>query len=223
MFTVFATAFDLNIFIKKLKIIFMKNLKLYLLSASMLLTVNLFAQKFKTSGVSYGVKAGINIANIAIEPSDATVSQKSIIGFNAGVFATLPIALGFAIQPELLYSGLGTRATTGGQSVDIKLDYITLPVLAKYKIIGTGLGIYIGPQVGYILSSKAKAGGVSVDVDDSFKKADFSGIGGVDYALPLGLSLSARYQLGLVNIAKEASGDESAKNNAFTLSLGFSF
>ncbi|RYE31116.1 MAG: PorT family protein [Sphingobacteriaceae bacterium] len=201
----------------------MKKLKLYFLGASMLLAVNLFAQRSTTRGVSYGIKAGINIANIAISPSDATVSQKSLVGFNAGVFAMIPVAESFGIQPELLYSGLGTEATTGGVSVKIKLDYLTLPVLAKYQISGTGLGIYVGPQVGYMLSSKAKAGGIAADVDDSFKKADFSGIGGVDYALPLGLNLSARYQLGLVNIAKEASGDESAKNNAFTLSVGFSF
>ncbi|RYE28317.1 MAG: PorT family protein [Sphingobacteriaceae bacterium] len=123
----------------------------------------------------------------------------------------------------LLISGLGTTLSTGGESAKIKLDYITVPVLAKYSITGTGLGIYVGPQVGYTLSSKIKAEGVSVDVNDSFKKADFSGIGGVDYSLPFGLSVSARYQLGLINIAKEASGDESAKNNAVTLSVGFSF
>lgn len=201
----------------------MKKLKLYLLSVSMMFTANLFAQNFRSGGFHYGVKAGINIANIAIKTNDATVSQNSLVGLNAGVFATIPVALGFAIQPELLYSGLGTKASAEGDNVQIKLDYITLPVLAKYKVIGTGLGIYIGPQVGYLVSSKVKSGGISVDVDDSFKKADFSGIGGVDYALPFGLSLSARYQLGLVNIAKEASGDESAKNNAFTLSVGFSF
>ncbi|RYE28522.1 MAG: PorT family protein [Sphingobacteriaceae bacterium] len=201
----------------------MKKIKLYLLSLSMLFAANLFAQNSKTGGIMYGIKAGINIANIAIKPNDATVSQNSLIGLNAGVFATIPVAERFAIQPEVLYSGLGTKASGDGQEVKIKLDYITVPILAKYKVIGTGLGIYIGPQVGYILSSKIKAAGVSVDIDDSFKKADFSGIGGVDYALPFGLSLSARYQLGLVNIAKEASEDESAKNNAVTLSVGFSF
>lgn len=218
-----AVFYKIKYIYQNLKIISMKKIKFYLLSVSLLFAVNLFAQNSRTGSVSYGVKAGINIANIAIKPEDATVSQSSLIGLNAGFFATIPVAESFAIQPEVLYSGLGTKVSTGGVNAEIKLDYITVPVLAKYKVTGTGLGIYVGPQVGYVLSSKIKSEGVSVDVDDSFKKADFSGIGGVDYSLPFGLSLSARYQLGLINIAKEASGDESAKNNAITLSVGFSF
>jgi hypothetical protein len=49
------------------------------------------------------------------------------------------VAEGFAIQPEILYSGLGAKIAGG----KILYDYLTLPVLAKYSFEDAGFGAYL--------------------------------------------------------------------------------
>ena len=63
----------------------------------------------------------------------------------------------------------------------------------------------------------------SSSVKDAFKSSDFSGIFGLEYYLRQGFGLSARYQLGFVNIAKGANNGESLKNNGFTFTVGYRF
>ena len=95
-----------------------------------------FAQTTKTtnsssSDVRFGVKAGMNVSSLS---NDETLDdQKSKIGFNAGVFATIPVAASFNIQPEVIYSQYGSKAnyTVLGDkySSSTNLDYVTVPVM----------------------------------------------------------------------------------------------
>lgn len=104
------------------------------------------------------------------------------------------------------------------------LNYLTLPVLAKYSFEDAGFGAYLGPQIGYLLSAKGIFEGDSEDLKEDLKSTDISGIIGVEYFLPAGIGISARYQLGLSNIAKDADeGEGSIKNNALTFTLGYRF
>ena len=103
------------------------------------------------------------------------------------------------------------------------LSYLTLPVLVKYSFEDAGFGAYLGPQIGYLLSAKIKEGGVTEDIKEDVKSTDFSGIIGVEYFLPMGVGLSARYQLGLSNVAKDTEDEGSVKNKALTFTLGYRF
>lgn len=198
----------------------------------MLLSAKCFAQDEVTAtGVRFGVKAGINIANVTIKPEDDESSLGSLVGINGGFFATIPVSAGFAIQPELTYSGLGAKTKTsalggeggGTENAKLMLNYLTLPVLAKYTFEDAGFAAYLGPQIGYLLSAKGKYGGETEDIKEEVKSTDISGIIGVGYFLPMGVGLSARYQLGLSNIAKDTEGEGSLKNKALTFTLGYRF
>lgn len=173
------------------------------------------------TGVRFGVKAGINIANLTVKPRGDESAYNSLIGINGGFFATIPVATGFAIQPELTYSGLGAKAKTTDDKM--MFNYLTLPVLVKYAFEDAGFGAYLGPQIGYLLTVKIEEGGVTENIKEDTKSTDFSGIIGVEYFLPMGIGLSARYQLGLTNIAKDTEGEGSIKNKALTFTIGYRF
>lgn len=88
-----------------------------------------------------------------------------------------------------------------------------------------GFSIEVGPQVGFLLSAKAKAesGGSSgeIDIKDSFKGIDFGANLGFGYKMENGLNFGARYNLGLASIADEDNTD--VKNGVIQLSVGFFF
>lgn len=199
----------------------MKPTKTLLLVLLVITSATLFAQTEPTRGVRFGVKAGINIANLTIKSEDLEGSPGPLLGIAGGVFATIPGGAGFSVQPELQYLGLGAKEK--GTEAKIMLNYLALPILAKYSLEDAGFAAYIGPQISYLLSAKTKVGGVSEDTKSDTKSTDVSGIIGVEYFLPAGLGLSARYQLGLTNIAKGADAGGSVKNKALTITFGYRF
>ena len=55
----------------------------------------------------FGVKGGFNMSNLT---KDDNVDDNNILyGFNAGLYATLPISDFVAIQPEILFTTKGTE------------------------------------------------------------------------------------------------------------------
>jgi hypothetical protein len=184
-----------------------------------------YSQK-EQSSVKFGLKAGVNIANISIKTKSSSnfiPNTTSSIGGTAGVFATLPVSSQLSIQPELLYSMLGYKLTDRTGGATLHANYLVLPVLAKYNFQSSGFAVYAGPQIGLLLSAKAKSDGRTFDAKDEYKKTDLSGIIGAEYTFPVGFNISGRYQLGLSNIGKDAPPGESVKNNSITFTVGFSF
>ena len=74
-----------------------------------------------------------------------------------------------------------------------------------------------GPQIGFLLNAKRKAGYVTVD-DDGFKTTAFSIPLGVGYLTSSGVGLDARYVFGLSNINDSENGPI-IQSNVFQLGL----
>lgn len=186
-----------------------------LLAAIAFAGITSFAQTTSTvteSPVSFGLRAGINLAKISGESQ----SSGTLIGLNAGAFATFHLSSSFGIQPELAWSTLGAKQD------DDKLvsNYITLPVMAKYTFANSGFSLLAGPQIGVLLSAKLKLNGQSIDNKDAYKSTDFAGVAGAEFEIPnTKLNISGRYQFGLSSVAK--NGD--VKNNAATFTVGYRF
>jgi hypothetical protein len=164
--------------------------------------------------VSYGVKGGLNLSNII--GSDAE-GAKAKIGFHAGVFAGIPVADRFSIQPELVYSAQGAKyEETGEDDVNVNSGYLNVPVLAKYT---TASGFYgeTGPQLGFLMTAKAKQGSDKTDVKEFYKTTDFAWAFGVGYKTSSNLGVDLRYNLGLSRLDKE--GDAKVKNGVFQLGV----
>jgi hypothetical protein len=184
--------------------------KFYLvLIAGILVSANTFAQ-------SFGLKAGINASNLKASAEGVSLSLDSKVGLNLGAFAEFDLAEKFALQTELNLSEMGAQFS----GVKENLTYLAIPALPKLKF--GNFGLYLGPQVSFLLSAKDKYEGESESVTSSFKPIDFSAIGGAEVVIAEKLVLSTRYQIGLTNIAKESDGGKLVNNGA-TFSVGFKF
>ncbi len=176
----------------------------------------------KSQTISFGLKGGITASTLKAVSSGIHFSTTTKIGFYAGAMAGIGISDNFSLQPELFYSLMGgtTNLIFLGQtySSTSNLGYIILPVLLKYK--NEGFSIFLGPQIGYLLSSKTKGNSTG----SSYKSTDLSGVIGAGYTLSNEFGFDARYQLGFVNISKDASSsDVSVKSNGFLIGMHYYF
>lgn len=201
-----------------------------MLAAIALTSVASLAQTTSTetkTPVSFGIKAGINIAQQSGVTSFSIDSKSSLIGLNAGAFATLHLSDHFGIQPELAWSTLGIKAktigSTGSPSHDAKqlLNYLTVPVLAKYAFTGSGFSLYAGPQIGFLLSAKYKQQGATLSNKENFKNTELAGVAGAEFEFPhTPFNISGRYQMAITKAEKSGA---SARNNAATFTVGYRF
>ena len=181
--------------------------------------------------VKFGVKGGLNIANV----SGDVEGNKSRIGYLVGGFAEIKISEKFSIQPELLYSaqGVNFKEEGIGFSYEGKQNngYLNIPVMAKVYVTPK-VSIEVGPQIGFLLNSKSKVEGTEdgdvifsgeEDTKDDFESTDFGLNFGLGYDLTEKLSIGGRYNLGLSNILKDAEEGEKVKNSVFSFSLGYKF
>ena len=167
----------------------------------------------------FGVKAGANFSNV--NGSDLS-GTSTLVGFNGGVFFDLPLAAHLSLQPEVLYSGQGFKEAQDGITGTFTENYINVPVLLKYRF-PMGLFIETGPQVGFLMSARAKASGESEDWKSAYKSTDFDWAVGAGFHIPATrLAVDARYNFGLANVANNNSWGGSAtsfKNGVFQLGL----
>ncbi|MEG9328807.1 Outer membrane protein beta-barrel domain-containing protein [Salinimicrobium catena] len=159
--------------------------------------------------MGFGIKGGVNFANLSGDDVDDIDGRT---GFHLGLLAEFGLTESFSIQPEVLYSAQGAK----DDEMNWNLDYLTIPVMAKYYAV-PGFSIEAGPYVGFNVKSEVEMDGVSVDVEDETESTDF-GVGfGLGYELPMGVFFQARYNMGLSDIASDAD----AKNSVFQLSVGY--
>lgn len=202
-------------------------------------------------GVRFGLRAGLNVADVqgdAVQSfttlagyaPNGAISREMRPGFYAGLYATLPLGPGFAIEPGLTYSEKGTvlRGTVPVPALDFlntqltgtaRLAYLDVPVLAKV-FITPGFYVYAGPQASFLVSGRARveAGALGFtaykqdfDVANQLRKVDFAAVGGLGYQFGNGLGLSAGYDYGLTSI--DAANRFDAQNRVVKVGLNYSF
>jgi hypothetical protein len=161
----------------------------------------------------FGIKAGYNSASVAVD-GEPDLDAKS--GLHLGGLAHIHISEHFAVQPELVYSMQGGEAG----NTKLKLNYLNLPVLVQY-MIDNGFRLQMGPQLGFLLSAKAKSGNIEIDIDDTYSSLDFSLAFGAGYLFPVGIGIDARFNLGISNISDDNSFE--ARNRVFQVGLFYQF
>ena len=188
---------------------------LSLLTLLSVISVGVYAQ-----GISGGFKLGLNLASQTIKSSEMggfTASPSFRPSIHAGGYVTIMVSEKFGIQPEVLYSGQGYKQNGG----TLALDYITVPVLFRYNFTPL-FSVHLGPQMGILMSAKAKYdGGGDEDLKDSFKGSDIGIAGGIGIDLPMGLNFGARFVKGVSNIIEEDSDELTYKNYTLQLSVGY--
>lgn len=184
-----------------------------------------------------GAKAGLNVASFGGPGHFGGLSSRA--SFHVGGLVEIPLIGKFSIQPELLYSSQGGNydyyfgffdAEVNG---DIKLNYIAVPVIAKFYIIDE-LSAEAGPVFNVLVSAEKeiydsnKKAIINVDAKDDYKSFD-AAIGiGASYRLNTGVFFNLRYNIGLLNINEDYVEDDikykyKNQNNVFQISAGYSF
>ena len=178
-------------------------------------------------GPSAGIRAGINLADLSFSSETEVTDSKNLTGLVAGVFATVPVNDVFAFQPELLFSMQGTRFTDGGETAKIKIDYVQVPMLGRFKLMkGSPVAVLVGPTLGFRSRARIEAPGAPADFDDDFgdeiKRVDVGLVTGVGVDVGR-LVLDGRYTWGLVNISKDTNDPGTAKHRFFSATAGIRF
>ena len=169
----------------------------------------------------FGVRAGLNLADVAIKSEYAKVESKIRPAFYVGGLAEFAFNDVVLMDAGLTYSNQGSKPKEGdGALVQHALN---LPVWFKYDFAGfrPKAGIYAG----YILSQQTKAEGKTETVkSDSYNHFDY-GIGlGAEYNLPNnGLFFEASYNWGLANLQKNGDSKNYANNRVIQVGVGYKF
>jgi len=186
-----------------------------------LLAVAIFASATAANAqASFGVKGGLNLANLKSKFDGETESGDMKVGFNLGAFATVPLSATFNFKPELVVSTEGSKEEFMGEDVKSNLTFINVPVLLQYN--ASGFVAETGPQVGFLMSAKAKYDGESEDIKEGFETINLSWAVGLGYQMPSGFGVNARYNLGLSNLAKD-SDDYKLKSNVIQIGISYTF
>lgn len=189
----------------------------------LLLLVAMVAASFGAKGqcnLSFGPKIGLNVSDL----TDGGYSAR--VGMNVGIFAQYRFNSSWAVQPEILYSMQGAKLKYfldgGSSNSPYKLDYISVPILAKFYAT-QGLSFGIGPQVAFRV--KADNGGGTYDNGKTFKDktnpVELAAAVGAAYDFPFGIVLDARYTIGMTKVFK--SDFMEGHNSVFQFSVGYKF
>ncbi|WP_114308320.1 porin family protein [Winogradskyella arenosi] len=171
-----------------------------------------FTQQIKAQDITFGAKAGLNSANFTGGDAD----RNRLLGFHVGVISEIPLSETFSLQPELLYSTQGSEVQ---DVVKIKVDYLAIPVMAKYYLI-EGLSIEVGPQFSFLVNDKGEY--INSDLPDEDTNAaniDIGANAGIGYNLGTNLFVQARYNFGISTVAENPD----IKNSVFQVALGYKF
>jgi len=178
----------------------------------------------------FGIKGGINIANMSFSSSGISMTPKSIIGFHVGPVAEFELKDNLSFNTGILYSLKGFKFKMSYMGVSSesteKINYLEVPLNIAYKYsLDDNYKIFgqVGPYLGYALNGKDKTDGETTDIefgDGGMKRFDLGlGIGaGVEFG-PMVAGLG--YQFGLANLAD--SSDGKAKNKVFQISVAYMF
>jgi hypothetical protein len=171
-----------------------------------------------------GARAGLTFMTLGGDDAADNLDRRT--GLIVGGFALVDFAGPFALQPELTYIQKG--AENPDLDTTTKLDYIEIPVLAKFQVPLSGPvspSLFAGPTLGFNV--------VSEDEDDEGNTQDLDNISGTEFGLAFGggvdvglsagtLMVDVRYGLGLSNVL-DSDADQSANNQGFMITAGFAF
>lgn len=141
---------------------------------------------------SFGAKLGANYSNVYDSQGEA-FNADGKLGAVGGIFLTVPISKYIGVQPEVLLSQKGFKATgnvlNNSYNLTRTTTYVDVPLLLLVKPVPF-LSLVAGPQFSYLLKQKNKFTGAGATIDqerefenDNIRKNTLGFIGGADINL----------------------------------------
>ncbi|EMR02651.1 porin family protein [Cesiribacter andamanensis] len=192
-----------------------------------------------------GLRAGLTVTTI----SDGVAASSAVAGDGeepwkpglvAGIASSFALSQVVAIAPELTYSQRGYRLD-GPENIDIRYNYLELPVLGRL-LFGQNLlkgYVNLGPTVSYLLSGRRDVAGTTTGAgtsnmeyrvsDSGFSRFELGGAVGGGIQLNTGAGsflIDLRYTQGFTDFRKEGFDEpyleatpEEYKNRGVSVSL----
>ena len=185
----------------------MKTLKTIIFS-TFLLAVSM------ASAQGFGVRAGVNLSAVSGDYYDSTTKT----GYYVGLYNEIPVVKEILfIQPEVQYSSekFSTRFA------DHKIDYITVPILAKVYALKL-LSFETGPQFGFKIGENTDSN-FPISSDDNFDTFNPAWAFGASLNLPFGLSINGRFISSFNSAFKDGDYNDEGKNQVFQLGAAITF
>ncbi|HNR16562.1 MAG TPA: porin family protein [Chitinophagaceae bacterium] len=167
-----------------------------------------------------GVKAGANITKV----DGKSFKDEFRYGYHLGGFAEIRLGNKLVLQPEVLFNQYATRLDSNYKNVyedifdgnsNIKLNYLSIPVLLNYKLVGNFISLQAGPQFGILIDQNKT---LLQNGGNAFKSGDLSMLAGV--LVRLGpIRVNGRYAIGLNDIS-DIPDDNKWKSQGFQVSVG---
>ncbi len=220
----------------------MKKFTVLLLAA---VSAVLLVPRADASVIHYGFKTGFNFSNASVKVPEASLPAFGCLTTRVqGIYADIKLGP-ISIQPELLLTRRGTSAVVdeeaeGTSRLVGKLDYLELPILAKYSFQAGPVRpcVFAGPSFSYLLKARygtefsysddsGTDGGYYQDFRSYLNKTEIGAIGGIGVEYQLSrviLTLEARYRLGLTDMNKSFLSEEAsfkARDLSVMVGIGF--
>ena len=189
------------------------NTALFVLFCNSLCFAQTYSSNSDKTNIRFGIKGGANFSSLYTE-DDNSNSSNLRSGFNAGLYAKMPITKWIAVQPELYYTTKGSEVTYNNSFAEgtarFNLNYVELPVLVVVNL-SKNFNVHAGPYVGYLLKGNVTNESTIRLFDfeeninrDDYNRLDAGLVAGI--GLDIGaIGLGARYSYGLTRVGKERS------------------
>lgn len=210
----------------------MKYIQFVLLASFIFCTPKeLLSQHFDKIGAKVALTSStLDYSDFGYQPSHRR------IGYNIAIFSEWSFTSHFFIVSQLEYSQRGAgdefnrrdefNNDLGNVTYYSKLDYLSIPILAKYTILTGSVApaIILGQRVDFLVDRRSDEDYNKVLLD-SFKKSVFGGTVGVGVevkeVLPANFLLEFRYNIDFTD--SDDMNTASIRNDAFDIWLGIFF
>ena len=193
--------------------------KLFYLLTALLLSQAMMAQ------FHIGIKGGANIFKVNGQSFD----NQFTYGYNLGAFMEIGLGHKWGLQPEVLFNQYSTTLDSNFKHIyqnvfnpnyqsQVKLNYLSIPILLTYKLVGNFITLQAGPQFGVLMNQNKT---LLQNGSNAFKGGDLSMLAGVQVKLA-SFRITGRYVVGLQNI-NDIGNQDKWTSQGFQLSIGLAF
>lgn len=188
--------------------------------------------------VSLGAFGGVNRSTLTGDGPDKT-KYRNRRGSVFGIVAEFPVAADVAIslQPNLVQRGTGIAFKIEGEpeardSLDLQLDYVSVPVLVKIFAAHRRTFVTGGVDVGFLTDATIFDGAGHEDVSHVMKTLDLAAVFGLGVAVikrQPEITMELRYEQSFLNVANPESNPEGEslpprfRSTGFQLLVGVMF
>jgi hypothetical protein len=184
-----------------------------------------------SSQVKPGYIFGINLSSLTLNTKSISSKPDRPAGLHFGCVFEIPVKGNFKLDPAILLSAKGSNYKIDSVEFSLSPIYIEVPLIAVYSFgsdeikISLFAGPYFACGVG---GYKIAPGGELQDIN--YGSGESSDLKSLDFGFNFGagvnirgLLISARYGIGLINIAPESTTDLEMKNNVIGISISSLF